>query len=265
MVDVQWKQAVALVAAAVVALGVLWAPAALAQDDEGGEAVLARVFSGAGADQERIPDVTVTVLDAEGGEVGSGTTDAEGEARVELPEPGEYTIQLDVSTLPEGLTPRDDVSERTQNVQPGRQGNALFPLEGEGGGAAGGGEFSRKLSRVPQLFVDGIKLGFIIAISAIGLSLIFGVTGLVNFAHGELVTLGAVVAFFINASPGGPRVHLIIAGILAIVVGRRLRRGTGDGRLGTTAQTGRRTDLDAGHLDRSVIHHPQRDPHRLRR
>ena len=33
---------------------------------------------------------------------------------------------------------------------------------------------------------------------AVGLSLIFGTTGLTNFAHGEMVTLGAVVAFYFN-------------------------------------------------------------------
>src|SRR5688572_28500454 len=51
---------------------------------------------------------------------------------------------------------------------------------------------------------------------AVGLSLIFGTTGLTNFAHGELVTLGAVVAFFFNSSLNIP---LIVAALLAVVVG----------------------------------------------
>ena len=49
-----------------------------------------------------------------------------------------------------------------------------------------------------QLFVDGLRFGLLIAICAVGLSLIFGTTGLTNFAHGELVTIGAVVAWYIN-------------------------------------------------------------------
>src|SRR5699024_7493389 len=35
----------------------------------------------------------------------------------------------------------------------------------------------------------------ILGVAAMGLSLVFGVTGLVNFSHAELVTLGAVVAY----------------------------------------------------------------------
>lgn len=41
---------------------------------------------------------------------------------------------------------------------------------------------------------NGIVLGAVIALTAVGLSLIFGVTGIVNFAHGDLVTLGATIA-----------------------------------------------------------------------
>ena len=44
----------------------------------------------------------------------------------------------------------------------------------------------------------------------IGLSLIFGTTGLVNFAHGELVTWGAIVAWFLNVDHG---IHLVPAAV----------------------------------------------------
>ena len=37
-----------------------------------------------------------------------------------------------------------------------------------------------------------------IAMCSVGLSLIFGTTGLTNFAHGEMVTFGAMVAYFLN-------------------------------------------------------------------
>ncbi len=216
------------VAALLLVLGLVLAPVALAPEalaQEPEEAILGRVFSGGGADQVRYPGVTITAFDADGVEVGTAVTDEQGEAVIPLPGPGEYTAVLDTATLPEGFVPRGDVAERTQNVQAGRTGNALFPLAeaGEDGAApavgGGGRSFSDKLSSVPQLFVDGIKLGSIIAITAIGLSLIFGTTGLVNFAHGELVTFGAVVAFFFNASPAGPQIHLILAGLIAIAIG----------------------------------------------
>jgi branched-chain amino acid transport system permease protein len=64
----------------------------------------------------------------------------------------------------------------------------------------------------------GLKLGAIIALCAIGLSLIFGVTGLVNFAHGELVTLGAMLAFLFNASGLGPGWHLLLAAVPALLL-----------------------------------------------
>ncbi|HET6876277.1 MAG TPA: branched-chain amino acid ABC transporter permease [Jatrophihabitans sp.] len=68
------------------------------------------------------------------------------------------------------------------------------------------------------LVVQGIQFGAILAMTAVGLSLVFGTTGLINFAHGELVTLGAVVAFFFNASVAGPGWHLIAAGAMAVLL-----------------------------------------------
>jgi branched-chain amino acid transport system permease protein len=66
------------------------------------------------------------------------------------------------------------------------------------------------------LIVKGIKFGAILAMTAIGLSLVFGTTGLINFAHGELVTIGATVAYLFSVVTG---LHLILAGAIAVVVG----------------------------------------------
>ena len=52
--------------------------------------------------------------------------------------------------------------------------------------------------------------------SAIGFSLIYGTTGLVNFAQSELIVFGALAAFFFNSILG---LNLIIAGLLALVFG----------------------------------------------
>lgn len=68
------------------------------------------------------------------------------------------------------------------------------------------------------LIVEGIQFGAILAMTAVGLSLVFGTTGLINFAHGELVTLGAVIAFFFNASTAGPGWHLVAAAAMAVVL-----------------------------------------------
>src|SRR5262245_11853074 len=47
----------------------------------------------------------------------------------------------------------------------------------------------------------GLVLGGILVLLAIGLSLIFGLMAVVNFAHGSLYMLGAYFGFFISASP----------------------------------------------------------------
>ena len=48
-----------------------------------------------------------------------------------------------------------------------------------------------------ELFVYGLVLGGIIALGAIGLTLVYGIVRLANFAHGDLMTLGAYIALFI--------------------------------------------------------------------
>lgn len=47
-----------------------------------------------------------------------------------------------------------------------------------------------------ELFVYGIVLGSIISLGSIGLSLIYGIMRFANFAHGDLMTLGAYMALF---------------------------------------------------------------------
>ena len=42
----------------------------------------------------------------------------------------------------------------------------------------------------------------LLAMAALGLSMIFGTTGLTNFAHGELITFGALVAYAVDQLPG---------------------------------------------------------------
>ncbi|MEE9516718.1 MAG: hypothetical protein V3V52_06420, partial [Candidatus Adiutricales bacterium] len=48
-----------------------------------------------------------------------------------------------------------------------------------------------------ELFVFGIVHGSIIALGAIGLTLIYGILGFANFAHGDLMTAGAYLALFL--------------------------------------------------------------------
>lgn len=51
---------------------------------------------------------------------------------------------------------------------------------------------------VLQLLVNGIMMGGVYAVVAVGLTLIFGVMNVVNFAHGEFVMLGMVLTYLIH-------------------------------------------------------------------
>ena len=53
-----------------------------------------------------------------------------------------------------------------------------------------------------QLFVVGLVVGSVLALGAIGLTLTYGILGFANFAHGDLMTLGAYVALFAYVSGG---------------------------------------------------------------
>jgi neutral amino acid transport system permease protein len=52
----------------------------------------------------------------------------------------------------------------------------------------------------PQLIVNGIALGSIIALGAVGLTLTYGILRLSNFAHGDYMTFGAFIAWMLNMS-----------------------------------------------------------------
>ena len=52
------------------------------------------------------------------------------------------------------------------------------------------------MTKLLQTVVDGLGVGSTYALLALGISLIFGVMHLVNFAHGELITVGAYTAYF---------------------------------------------------------------------
>ena len=55
---------------------------------------------------------------------------------------------------------------------------------------------------IPQLVANGIVLGSIYVLVALGLTMVFGIVDVVNFAHGEFYMLGAFVAFLAVDSLG---------------------------------------------------------------
>ena len=164
------------------------------------------------ADNQPLPGVSVTVVDGDGTEIGTLVTDADGVALFPVPGRADYTVRLDESTLPEGKelsadTPAEQEILTDQFITSKKIVNYFT-------GA------SQRLSQSTvekwaQRFADGVRLGLIIAMCSVGLSLIFGTTGLTNFAHGELVTFGALVAWTLNRTG----MHILVATPLAVVAG----------------------------------------------
>lgn len=74
------------------------------------------------------------------------------------------------------------------------------------------------LQTTAQRTVNGLVSGSYFALGAIGLTLIYGTLKLVNFAHGDMLTFAAYVAFLVNVTLGAP----LIVGVLAAVAATAL-------------------------------------------
>jgi branched-chain amino acid transport system permease protein len=71
-----------------------------------------------------------------------------------------------------------------------------------------------------QLVVQGILLGGIYGLIALGLSLIFGVMGVINFAHGQMMVMGMYVSYWIFVLLGlDPYLSLVIVAAVIFVLG----------------------------------------------
>jgi branched-chain amino acid transport system permease protein len=176
-----------------------------------------------------IPAVGVTI-EIEG--VGIIDTNELGEFRMPVPAAGDYVVTLETDSLPDGVNLRNpDGNPLTASVSGDRDRRVLFPLVfGDSDSGDSGGITFR---RVAQLTAEGLKQGLYLAMAAIGLTLIFGTTGLVNFAHAELVTWGMLSTYVFNfygfagfigflaplPPPFGGGVNLVFAAILGTAAG----------------------------------------------
>jgi branched-chain amino acid transport system permease protein len=154
--------------------------------------------------------------------VGAATSDPTGSWQVPVAKEGTYQVTLDKKTIPRGFTLADPSRTTLPDVvvQPESDKFVVFSF-GEAG-PSGPSDFEELLN----LTVNGIRFGLIIALAAVGLSLVFGTTGMINFAHGELVTFGALIAWYVNASGGsGPGVSLVFAGAVGVIAGGLLGGG----------------------------------------
>jgi neutral amino acid transport system permease protein len=146
-------------------------------------------------------------------EVGRAVSDERGAWRIVVPGPGTYRLVLDVSSLPSGVhVERPELAE--YRVFGSFAQSAGFSLTSGQTGTTGG---QSRFDLLLNLFVSGIRFGLIVGLCAVGLSLIYGTTGLVNFAHGELVTFGALIAWLFNTMTSGPKLPLVLAAIIGMV------------------------------------------------
>ncbi|MBI2312816.1 MAG: branched-chain amino acid ABC transporter permease [Betaproteobacteria bacterium] len=73
-----------------------------------------------------------------------------------------------------------------------------------------------------QQLINGLTAGSVYAVVALGYTMVYGIIQLINFAHGEVVMIGAMVAFSVimalaGAQPGLPPVVIVLAGVAAAV------------------------------------------------
>jgi neutral amino acid transport system permease protein len=137
-------------------------------------------------------------------------TDLLGAWEVLVPTKGTYSATINEGDLPDGqaLTDPTKGTAKANVFMPGVELRILFPI-------GPGVQQSSLLERSAQLTVDGLILGLIIALAALGLNLIFGTTGLTNFAHGEILTLGGLLTYYLSAIVKLP---VLVAAPIAVVL-----------------------------------------------
>lgn len=73
------------------------------------------------------------------------------------------------------------------------------------------------IDQLIQYLVSGLTLGSVYALVAIGFTIIFNVTGIINFAQGEFVMLGGMVSFWLLHGAALPAPVAFLVAILATV------------------------------------------------
>ena len=135
----------------------------------------------------------VRIVVSGGGYTAETVTDADGKWLIGVPEKAGYSVSLDQSTLPAGIAVVEE-GGADQSVEIGPSGAVtknFFIGEGERIVVS---MFDQVIARI----IYGLNFGLMLGLAAVGLSLVFGTTGLSNFAHAEMVTFGAITAFFLG-------------------------------------------------------------------
>ncbi len=115
----------------------------------------------------------------------------------------------------------EQVPGKTPEPEPGRRGLAALPHVQPASAVAAivaflavGLAIAYGLEDFGQRTVNGVVAGSYFALGAIGLTLVYGTLKLVNFAHGDMLTFGAYVAFWVSVTLAAP---LLVAVVVAVV------------------------------------------------
>ncbi len=184
-----WTQIGLLTTVMTLMFGGLFATSALA--DEVGTELPYRVQGNVKNEGTALEGVRIVV--SGGGYTAETVTDADGKWLIGVPEKAGYSVSLDQLTLPEGIAVIEEGGAE-QSVEIGPSGAVtknFFIGEGERIVVS---LFDQIIARI----IYGLNFGLMLGLAAVGLSLVFGTTGLSNFAHAEMVTFGAVTAFFLG-------------------------------------------------------------------
>jgi branched-chain amino acid transport system permease protein len=77
-----------------------------------------------------------------------------------------------------------------------------------------------------QAFINGILTGGVYSLMAVGLSLIFGVMRVINFAHGDMMVWGMYLSFWLFTTLGlDPYLSIPLTGAVVFLLGAAIQRG----------------------------------------
>ncbi|WIB63951.1 branched-chain amino acid ABC transporter permease [Curtobacterium sp. MCBD17_040] len=169
------------------------------------------------SDREPVRGAEVRVT-GPGGFAETSMTEDDGRWSVRITTSGRYRVSLDQTTLPQGQYLADAQQDaRPVQATVGSNAGTIFQLTTVKGATSASLDDGSGVTwgRTWQQLASGIRLGLLIALASVGLSLIYGTTGLSSFSHGEQVTLGGLLAYLFANVLG---FDIWLAGIIVVVL-----------------------------------------------
>src|SRR5699024_10102337 len=81
-----------------------------------------------------------------------------------------------------------------------------------------GRESKRNMIQFLSYLVNGISLGSVYAIIALGYSMVYGIAKMLNFAHGDVIMVGAYISFCVTQYMGLPAILSVVAAMFVCTV-----------------------------------------------